>query len=240
MEAQKTETRMRRVFSFATITAIGFALGKASGLVREVVVSAQFGLTSDLDAYFVALVVPTIINNVIAGGTITAAIMPTFARYLGKDDRREFWRVASILTNMLLLATGIVMLLVMLFPAPVIALVGAGFAANTQAVAASLLIIVMPTLWLAALLTMLLAVLNSLDRFVAPALIFLVLNLGIIVTVILLAPTLGVYAVAIGFLIGTSEIFLADRLAAPGIARSCARVCPHRRLVDRRAGQHRC
>ena len=42
------------------------------------------------------------------------------------------------------------------------------------------------------------------SRFTAPALIFLALNLGIIVTVILLAPIIGVYAVAWGFLIGVA------------------------------------
>lgn len=195
---------MRRVLSFATITAIGFGLGKVSGVLREIVVSASFGLSSDLDAYFVAYTVPTIINNIIAGGTLTAAMMPTLARYLAQNDREGFWRVVSIITNIVLLITGGVTLLVMLLPAPVIALVGAGFPAATRALAAQLLVIMMPTLALSALLTMLLATLNSLDRFVASASIFLALNLGIIVTVILLTPTLGVSAVAWGFLIGVA------------------------------------
>lgn len=200
--SQQSEIKMRRVLSFATITAIGFALGKASGVLREIVVSASFGLSSDLDAYFVAYTVPTIINNVIAGGTLTAAMMPTLARYLTQDDRQGFWLVVSIITNIVLLITGGLTLLVMLLPAPVIALVGAGFPAATQTLAANLLVIMMPTLALSALLTMLLATLNALDRFVASASIFLALNLGIIVTVLLLAPTLGVSAVAWGFLIG--------------------------------------
>jgi putative peptidoglycan lipid II flippase len=195
---------MRRVAAFTAITAFGFVLGKLSGLVREMVVSAQFGLSADLDAYLVALTVPTVINNVIAGGTIVAAMMPTLARYLTKNDREGFWYAASIVTNILLLITGILTLGVMLLPAPIIALVGMGFAASTQQTAAQLLVIVMPTLWLSALLNMLLVVLNALDRFVAPALIFLALNLGIIVTVIALAPMLGIYAVAWGFLIGVA------------------------------------
>lgn len=202
MSAPKTEIRMRRVASFAAITAIGFALGKVSGLAREMLVSAQFGLSSDLDAYFVALTVPTIINNIIAGGTITAAMMPTLARYLTKNDREGFWYTASIITNILLLITGVLTIGVMLLPAPIIALVGSGFTDVTRQTAEHLLVITMPTLMLSALLNMLLVVLNALDRFVAPALIFLALNVGIIATVLVLAPTLGIYAVAWGFLIG--------------------------------------
>ncbi len=203
-QREGSEVRMRRVLSFATITAIGFALGKLSGVLREIVVSASFGLSSDLDAYFIAYTVPTIINNVIAGGTITAAIMPTLAHYLAQNDREGFWRVLSVITNIVLLITGGLTLLVMFLPSPVIALVGAGFPADTQTLAANLLVIMMPTLALGALLTMLLAALNALDRFVASASIFLALNLGIIVTVLLLAPTLGVAAVAWGFLIGVA------------------------------------
>ncbi|MCX7840487.1 MAG: murein biosynthesis integral membrane protein MurJ [Anaerolineae bacterium] len=200
--APKTEIRMRRVAAFTAITAFGFVLGKLSGLAREMLVSAQFGLSSDLDAYLVALTVPTVINNVIAGGTIVAAMMPILSRYLARGDRIGFWRAASVVTNIVLLITGALTIVVMLLPAPIIALVGGGFAAPIQETAARLLVITMPTLVLSALLNMLLVVLNALERFVAPALIFLALNLGIIVTVIVLAPSLGIYAVAWGFLIG--------------------------------------
>lgn len=197
-----SEIRMWRVAAFTAITAFGFVLGKLSGLVREMVVSAQFGLSSDLDAYLVALTVPTIINNVIAGSTIVAAMMPTLSRYLARGDRAEFWRAASVVTNIVLLITGALTIAVMLLPAPIIALVGGGFPAPIQQTAARLLVITMPTLALGALLNMLLVVLNALERFVAPALIFLALNVGIIVTVIVLVPSLGIYAVAWGFLIG--------------------------------------
>jgi putative peptidoglycan lipid II flippase len=203
-EESTSEIQMRRVAAFTAITAFGFVLGKLSGVVREMVVSAQFGLSSELDAYLVALTIPTIINNIVAGSTIVAAMMPTLARYLTKNDRAGFWYAASIVTNIVLLITGALTVGVMLLPMPIIAMVGAGFAESTQQMAAQLLVIVMPTLALGALLNMLLVVLNALDRFVAPALIFLALNLGIIVTVVLLAPALGIYAVAWGFLIGVA------------------------------------
>ncbi len=195
---------MGRVVSFATITAAGFVLGKASGILREIVVSAHFGLSQELDAYFIAGTVPTIINNIVAGSAITAAIMPAFARYLTAGKRNEFWYVASLITNIILVITAVLTALAMLFAGPLIGLVGAGFPPATQALAANLLVIMMPTLVLGAGLNMLMAVLNALDRFTAPALIFLALNLGIITTVILLSPVLGIYAVAWGFLIGVT------------------------------------
>ncbi len=191
-----------RVISFASITAAGFVLGQISGLVREMVVSAQFGLSAELDAYFIARLVPTLINNIVAGSAITAAVMPVFARDLAAGRRAEFWYAASVITNFVLLVTGILTVLGMLLAAPMISILGTGLVPSTQALAATLLIIMMPTLLLSAALNMLMAMLNSVDRFLGPALIFLVLNMGIIATVLVLSPYIGVYSVALGFLIG--------------------------------------
>jgi putative peptidoglycan lipid II flippase len=193
---------MGRVISFATIVAAGSLLGQASGLVREVVVSAQFGLSAEIDAYILANQVPTIINNIVAGSAIAAAVMPTFALYLSTGDRKEFWYVASIITNLVLLIVGGLTVLGVLLAAPIISVFGIGLPPASKALAATMLVIMMPTLALGALLNMLMAALNSLDRFVGRALIFIALNGGIIVTVVLLAPTLGIYSVAIGFTFG--------------------------------------
>ncbi len=193
---------MGRVLSFATITAAGFMLGKFSGIAKEMVVSAQFGLSSGLDAYLLAGSVPTLINNIVAGSTIAAAVMPTFARYLTAGKRDEFWYAASVITNIVLLITAGLTVMTMVLAGPIIAILGREQSPATQAVATTMLVIMMPTLFLGAALNMLMAVLNSLDRFTAPALILLALNAGIIGTVVLLAPIIGVYAVAWGFLIG--------------------------------------
>ncbi|MBI4786969.1 MAG: murein biosynthesis integral membrane protein MurJ [Chloroflexi bacterium] len=193
---------MGRVLSFATITAAGFVLGKVSGIMREMVVSAHFGLGSGLDAYVLAGVVPTTINNIVAGSAITAAVMPTFARYLAAGRRDEFWRAASVITNIVLLVTGAVTALGMLLAGPIISLIAGASPPSTQALAATMLVIMMPTLLLGAALNMLMAMLNSVDRFAGPALIFLALNVGMIAAVILLTPIIGVVAVAWGFLIG--------------------------------------
>jgi putative peptidoglycan lipid II flippase len=199
----KPAATMGRVLSFATITAVGVALGRVSGLARELVVSARFGLSAELDAYFLVYLVPAIIDNLIAGSTIIAAVMPTFARYLASGQRGEFWRVASMITNFVLLIACALTILGILFAAPIVAVLGPGLPLSSQTLAATLLAIIMPTLLLSALLNMVMAALNALDRFVGPAMIFLALNAGIIGTVLALSPRIGIYSIALGFLIGT-------------------------------------
>jgi len=207
---RKPPIAMNRVLSFATLTAAGFILGRVSGLLREMLVSARFGLSAELDAYFLVYIIPAVIDNLVAGSTIVAAVMPTFAHYLAAGKRDEFWRVASMITNLLLLVSGALTILGMVFAAPIIAFLAPGMAESTRALATALLVIVMPTLFLSALLNMVMAALNALDRFVGPALIFLVLNIGIIGTVLILSPFIGIYSVALGFLIGVIFQLLAQ------------------------------
>ncbi len=202
--AAQASFSMRRILSFASITAAGFVLGKLSGVVVQAVVGAHFGLSEELDAYNLAYIVPTVINNIVAGSAITAAVLPTLTRYLAAGERDEFWRVASLITNIVLVVTGALTLLGIVLAGPIMLLLAPARSGPTQALAASLLIIMMPTLLLGALLNMLMAILNSLDRFAAPAGVFLALNLGIIVTVVVLSPYVGVFAVAWGFLVGVS------------------------------------
>jgi len=203
-EKIQSSARMNRLLSFATITAAGFILGQASGIVREMVVSAHYGLSAEIDAYRLSWLVPTLINNIVAGSAITVAVMPTFAKSLAEGKRSEFWYVASTLTNLILLIAGALTILGMLLAQPIIALVGAQYPPTTQTLASVMLVIMMPVLFLSAALNMLMAMLNSVDRFGGPALIYLALNLGIIVTVVVLAPIIGIYAVAWGFLIGVA------------------------------------
>lgn len=202
MSETKSAAPIHRLISFAAITGAGFVLGQISGLVREMVVSAAFGLSADLDAYFIARLVPTLVNNIIAGSAIGAAITPILSRELALGRRDEFWRIASSVTNLLLLITGALTALGIWLAPLIISILAPTLPITSQQIATTLLVIMMPTLLLGGWLNMLLAMLNSLDRFTAPALIFLALNLGIILTVVLLTPTLGIYSVGLGFLIG--------------------------------------
>ena len=69
--------------------------------------------------------------------------------------------------------------------------------------AANLLRILLPTVLFLSLAGALSGVLYSLERFTVPAIVSIVWNLTIIAAIFLLQDALGVYAVAIGMLVGT-------------------------------------
>ena len=57
-----------------------FVLSRVTGLLREVIIGNQFGTSAELDAYLAAFRVPDILFQLVAGGALGSAFIPTFAQ----------------------------------------------------------------------------------------------------------------------------------------------------------------
>ena len=80
-----------------------FVVSRALGLVREMVIGAQFGTSADLDAYLAAFRLPDLLFTLVAGGALASAFIPTFSERLANDDTSEAWDLASKVANLLVL-----------------------------------------------------------------------------------------------------------------------------------------
>ena len=89
----------------AGIVSLGNVLSSVLGLVREVVKSHLFGASGRVSAYNVAATVPTMLYDLLVGGLVSSALVPTFSEVAARKDRAELWRLLS-----LLLSVGIVFL----------------------------------------------------------------------------------------------------------------------------------
>src|SRR5512142_2181317 len=106
-----------------------FVLSRVLGLVRDIVISHQFGTSRALDAYFAAFNVPDLIFNVIAGGALGSAFIPTFAAALAVGETARAWRLASAVLNLaLVILTALAALLAILAPQVVAVSVAPRFA----------------------------------------------------------------------------------------------------------------
>ena len=63
------------------------------GLIRDKVISWQFGAGGEADMYFAAFVVPDIINHLLAGGFMSITAIPLLARRFAEngDDARQLF-----------------------------------------------------------------------------------------------------------------------------------------------------
>src|SRR5512143_4058125 len=84
------------------ILMLAFIASRVLGLVRELVISYQFGTTRALDAYQAAFRIPDLMFQLIAAGAMGAAFIPPFTAYLAHLQEDEAWEMASTVINITL------------------------------------------------------------------------------------------------------------------------------------------
>jgi putative peptidoglycan lipid II flippase len=181
------------------------------GLVREQVLAALFGASSTMDAYLVAFRVPSLLRDLFAEGAMSAAFIPTFTRHLTSDGKPAAWRLGSSVINALLVVTGTLVILGLIFTEPLIRVMTAADYALVPGkfeLTVRLARIMLPLLSLMALAAALMGMLNSLHHFFIPALspaMFNVVTIVFAVAIVPFAPRLHVEPItliAISTLVG--------------------------------------
>ena len=196
--------RSAGVFGLATITS------RVLGLVRDQVLAFYFGAGDANDAFRVASRIPNLVRDLFAEGAMSAAFVPTFTRQLTLHGREQSWRLASSVINALLIVTGVIVVLGIVFAEPLVRLFAAEFSEVPGKIELTIYLtrIVFPFLTLVAVAAVLMGMLNSLGHFFVPALSPAMFNVAVIVislTLIPFADSLGVQPitiVAIGTLVG--------------------------------------
>lgn len=206
-----------------------FVASRLLGLLRDVVIGAQFGTSDALDAYNAAFRIPDIIFTLMAGGALASAFIPTFSGYLARDDDEGAWRLASGIINLLLVSLTIAAVIAALFAEPLVTYLAPGFSAEKQALTVPLmrLMLIAPIIFSVSGVVM--GILNAKQDFILPGLAPIAYNLAIIAGAVLLSPTLGIYGLAIGAAIGAGLHFLVQ---VPGLIKVGARYSARLSLRD--------
>lgn len=194
------------VMRAAGLVGVAVLLSRIVGLVREIVIRANLGITTlPAEAYEIAVRFPETIFLIIAGGAIGSAFIPTFAAYFEQDDSVGGWRLFSNVINLLTLVVTAVSLISILFaPQLVIWLADEKVAANPELLPLTVrlmrIMLLSPIIFGASGVIM--GALNARQHFLLPALAPTVYNLGIIAGG-LLWPANSPKDVAMGFAVGT-------------------------------------
>lgn len=206
--SQLLSRRQSTIFSAATILAITFSISAVLGILRDRLLYARFYACCalQLDAYNGAFRIPDIIFRLLVTGAISAAFIPVFSEQLARN-KKQAYRTASSVINILFLTLLGLIALVSLFSYPLSALIAAGFS-QKQVILMSRLTRLMVFAQLFFLLSnFLTGVLQSNQRFLLPALAPLAYNLGIIFGIQILTPSWGIFGPALGVIIGASLHF---------------------------------
>jgi putative peptidoglycan lipid II flippase len=189
---------------------LGTFISRILGLVRDMVRAYFFGTGMAADAFTVAFRLPNLLRSLLGEGALSAAFVPIFGEYLAKRGRREAWALAGAAWSLLalvLIAVAIVGVLVTPYLVKVMAF-GYRSVPGKLDLTISLTRIMFPYIVFVGLAALAMGMLNSLRHFFAPAISPVLLNLGMIASMVIFGPRMGnlpekqVYALAGGVLVG--------------------------------------
>ena len=74
-------------------------LGKVLGLLRDRLLTVNYGLGMESNAFLLASRIPRVFFDVIFASAIAACFIPVFTEYLGKKSRREAFNFSGNFTK---------------------------------------------------------------------------------------------------------------------------------------------
>lgn len=197
----------RQIARAASLVTAAFVLSNLTGLIRQILVANAFGTSDAMEAFNAANRISETLFNLVAGGALGSAFIPTFTSLLAKEKRLKAWRLASSIFNLILIITILLAGLAAVFAPQLIRYVIApGFVNNPakEALAISLTRLMLPSAVLFGLSGLVMGILNSRQKFFVPALTPAMYQLGMVFGVVVLTPKLGIYGLAWGVVIGAA------------------------------------
>jgi peptidoglycan biosynthesis protein MviN/MurJ (putative lipid II flippase) len=185
--------QQQQIARSATIVSIGNVLSRLMGLAREATIANIYGASGTVSAFKAASQVPLQLYELLIGGMVSSALVPTLSEHAARQGRRgqrpgdELWRLASLLFTLAALTLGLVVLLLET-AAPLVSLALVKFDAPLQAETTHLLRIMFLSVLFLGLSGMATALCQALRRFALPAFTAVVLNASIVAFALVLGP----------------------------------------------------
>ena len=182
-------------------------LSRLLGLVREQVFAVTLGAGAYSDAFLAAFRIPNLLRDLFAEGALSTAFVPTYVKTLRNESRAAAIALANRVVTTLAFYLGVLALVAMAFPEPVVHLVATGFSPAKAELTATLVRIMMPFLPVISLAVVAMGALNAEENYTSPALASSMFNLvaiigGIVVWLIAPSPVTAVVTWACLTLVG--------------------------------------
>lgn len=183
------------------------------GLIRQRLLVSIFGPSNTLGVYIASTKMPDFLFQIIIAGALASAFIPIFSDYLSKGDKEKAHKMASTLLT-LGLSVFIFFSSILLIFTPVflgILNLGSGFTKEQMELMTNLTRIIIFGQLFFIIGAFLSALLQSYNHFFIPGFAAALYNLGMIIAILTLSSTVGIFAPAIGVVLG-ALIFVVAQL----------------------------
>jgi putative peptidoglycan lipid II flippase len=204
VQAIQSMSESSRVAKAAGVVGAATLLSRLLGFIRDAVIAWYLGAGYNSDAFIAAFRIPDLMRKLLAEGSLSSAFVPVFTECLVHRGRSEAFHLARAtlraLSVFLLGAT----IAGMLLSPWLVRIIAPGFTDDKLSLTITLTRIMFPYIFFVGLVALFSGILNALGHFVAPALAPVLLNLAIIGSVFLIAPSMSkpVSGLACGVMMG--------------------------------------
>ncbi|HBL21064.1 MAG TPA: murein biosynthesis integral membrane protein MurJ [Alteromonas mediterranea] len=209
----------RKLIKSGLIVSVMTLVSRVLGLVRDVVVARLMGDGAAADVFFFANKIPNFLRRLFAEGAFAQAFIPVLTEVHENDDKKQLREFVAKISGTLGAIVFVVSIIGVIASPVLAALFGTGWfvawlegdaGGDKFVLASTMLKITFPYLAFISLTGLAGAILNTLNKFAVAAFTPVLLNVCIITSAILLAPTLEqpAYALAWGVFIGGIVQFL--------------------------------
>lgn len=205
-ETAPTSSANRQIARAAGTIMIPMVVGQILSLVASILIGHLYGMGDQNDAYIAANILPNFLYNLVAGGALASAFIPTFTGLLTQGDRKAAWNLAASVANLVTLILIFLCTLSAIFaPWVVVHILSPGFSDPAKiALTAQLLRIQLIAPILFGISGLMMGIINAHQSFLWPALAPAMYSLGKIAGALFLAPHFGPQGLAWGVVIGAA------------------------------------
>ncbi len=194
--------RQTSILSAASIIAAAVLMSRILGLFKYRLLTDRFSV-ADIGIFITAFRLPNTVFDLIVMGALTTAFIPIFTSYLAKEKLDDANRIASTILNISIILFLILSLVFLIFTQNLLEIIAPGLSAKELSLAIPFTRIMLIGQTLPLILgNFLTGILQSHKRFLIPALAPIAYNLGIILGIVLLSPSLGLYSAVWGVVLG--------------------------------------
>lgn len=189
----------------------GFASSIVIGLIRQRIIAATFGTSAALDAYTAANKLPELLFTLLSGGALAFAYIPVYRQILNRNDTSASNTLFSQVTNNILLLTGCLALIIAISATTLVTEpwgIAPHFPAQVQTTTIELMRILLFSTAIFSVSSILTGTLHAHQHFLLPAIAPSMYSGGIIVGALVFAPSLGIWGLAWGAVLGSFLHFL--------------------------------
>lgn len=187
-------------------------------LIKELWVAAWFGTSDTLDAFLIAMVIPTFVINVIAG-SFYSAFIPEYIRVRDEVNPKEAQNLFSTILAYSLILLLMTSAIVALFAHLLLPMMASGFSTKKLALTQTFLYWLLPLITLQGVIVLWSAVLNASNKFGLASIVPVFLPLATIGTLVTTGRQWNAFSLVIGTLVGViaQVITIGWRLKEQGI-----------------------